>query len=110
MHGQTHPFPCTVQIAFVLLARSGAPGETRTPDPPVRRKAVKNSNLLLVSLPEERAIYLALELDRSWTEMTYTVRRQLRKQHESKTSDWIWATTLPPAQVPVDRSVHLGHQ
>jgi hypothetical protein len=26
--------------------------------------------LLLVSLTEERAIYLALELDRSWTEMT----------------------------------------
>ena len=26
--------------------------------------------LLLVSLTEERAIYLALELDRSWTEMS----------------------------------------
>ena len=26
--------------------------------------------LLLVSLTEEHAIYLALELDRSWTEMT----------------------------------------
>jgi hypothetical protein len=26
--------------------------------------------LLLVSLTEERTIYLALELDRSWTEMT----------------------------------------
>ena len=26
--------------------------------------------LLLVSLTAERAIYLALELDRSWTEMT----------------------------------------
>jgi hypothetical protein len=26
--------------------------------------------LLLVPLTEERAIYLALELDRSWTEMT----------------------------------------
>ena len=26
--------------------------------------------LLLVSLTEERAIYLALEVDRSWTEMT----------------------------------------
>jgi hypothetical protein len=26
--------------------------------------------LLLVSLTEERAIYLALESDRSWTEMT----------------------------------------
>jgi hypothetical protein len=48
---------CTIQIAFVLLTRSGAPGGIRTPD-------------LLVSLTEERAIYLALELDRSWTEMT----------------------------------------
>jgi hypothetical protein len=41
---------------------------------------------------------------------TYTVRRQLDKQDEPQTSDWIWATTLPPAQVPVDRVVHLGHQ
>lgn len=41
---------------------------------------------------------------------TYTVRRQLDKQHDPQTSDWIWATTLSPAQVPVDRIVHLGHQ
>src|SRR6266852_3848745 len=41
---------------------------------------------------------------------TYTVRRQLDKQDEPQTSDWIWATTLPPVQVPVDRIVHLGHQ
>jgi Transposase DDE domain len=41
---------------------------------------------------------------------TYTVRRQLNKQRESQTSDWIWVTTLPPAQVPTDRIVHLGHQ
>jgi hypothetical protein len=41
---------------------------------------------------------------------TYTVCRQLDKHHDPQTSDWIWATTLPPAQVPVDRIVHLGHQ
>jgi hypothetical protein len=41
---------------------------------------------------------------------TSTVRRQLDKQDDPQTSDWIWATTLPPAQVPVDRIVHLGHQ
>jgi hypothetical protein len=40
---------------------------------------------------------------------TYTVCRQLDKHHDPQTSDWIWATTLPPAQVPVDRIVHLGH-
>jgi Transposase DDE domain len=41
---------------------------------------------------------------------TYTVRRQLDKQDDPQSSDWIWATTLSPAQVPVDRLVHLGHQ
>ncbi len=41
---------------------------------------------------------------------TYTVRRQLDQQDDPQTSDWIWATTLPPAQVPVDRIVHWGHQ
>lgn len=41
---------------------------------------------------------------------TYTVRRQRDKQDEPQTSDWIWATTLPPGQVPVARVVHVGHQ
>jgi Transposase DDE domain len=41
---------------------------------------------------------------------TYSVRRQLDKQDDPQCSDWIWATTLSPAQVPVDRIVHLGHQ
>src|SRR6267143_1483560 len=41
---------------------------------------------------------------------TYSVRRQLNKQDDSQTSDWIWATTLPPTQVSVERAVHLGHQ
>jgi hypothetical protein len=67
---QTNPFPCTIQIAFVLLARSGAPGGIRTPGLLVRRKAVKNSKCCFWSLTGSRVIYLALELDRSWTEMT----------------------------------------
>jgi hypothetical protein len=41
---------------------------------------------------------------------TYTVRRQLDKQDDPQSSDCIWATTLSPAQVPVDRVVQLGHQ
>lgn len=41
---------------------------------------------------------------------TYAVRRQLDPQDEPQTSDWIWAATLPPPQVPVDRVVRFGHQ
>lgn len=41
---------------------------------------------------------------------TYAVRRQLDQQEEPQSSDWIWATTLPATQVPVQRAVHLGHQ
>jgi hypothetical protein len=41
---------------------------------------------------------------------TSAVRRQLDHQVESHTRDWIWATTLPPTQVPVDRVVWFGHQ
>lgn len=41
---------------------------------------------------------------------TYSVRRQLDHQDDPQTSDWIWATTLPPTQVPVDRVVRFGHQ
>jgi hypothetical protein len=72
MHCQTHPVPCTVQIAFVLLARSGAPGGIRTPGLLVRRKAVNNSKCCFWCRLQRtlRAIYLGLELDRSWTEMT----------------------------------------
>lgn len=40
---------------------------------------------------------------------TYSVRRQLDHQDDPQTSDWIWATTLPPTQVPVDRVVRFGH-
>jgi hypothetical protein len=41
---------------------------------------------------------------------TYSVRRQLDKQDDPQSSDWIWATTLSSTQVPVERAVHLGHQ
>jgi DDE family transposase len=41
---------------------------------------------------------------------TYSVRRQLDKKDEIQTSDWVWATTLPQAQVPVERGVGIGHQ
>lgn len=40
---------------------------------------------------------------------TYVVRRQLDKKPETLTSDWIWATTLSPAQVSLERAVGFGH-
>src|SRR5882762_4574003 len=33
-----------------------------------------------------------------------------RQADDPQQSDWIWVTTLPLAQVPVARIVHLGHQ
>jgi Transposase DDE domain len=41
---------------------------------------------------------------------TYSVRRQLDKRDELLSSDWVWVTTLPPAQVSVQRAVAFGHQ
>jgi hypothetical protein len=41
---------------------------------------------------------------------TCSVRRSVDSQDEPQRSDWIWATTLSPTQVPVERVVHLGHQ
>src|ERR1035437_3794996 len=41
---------------------------------------------------------------------TYSVRRQLDKKDEIQTSDWVWVTTLPSGQVPVERAVGFGHQ
>ncbi len=52
------------------------PGETRTPDPLLRRHAIQNSKSCFWSLTEERAIYLALELDRRWTENAISVCRR----------------------------------
>ena len=41
---------------------------------------------------------------------TYAVRRQLDHKNELLTSDWVWATTLPSAQVSTERCVAFGHQ
>jgi hypothetical protein len=41
---------------------------------------------------------------------TYSVRRQFDKQQQLQTSDWIWVTTLPASQAPVERVVRFGHQ
>jgi len=41
---------------------------------------------------------------------TYSIRRQLDQKDETLISDWVWVTTLPSAQVSVDRAVGFGHQ
>jgi len=62
------PIPLIIQIAFVLFARSGAPGEIRTPDPCLEGTQYKTLSAASgVAFTAERAIYLALELDRTWT-------------------------------------------
>ena len=59
----------------------------------------------LVSWPE---VKVSVRVIRSLE--TYSVRRQLDKKDEPQTSDWVWVTTLPSAQVPVKRAVAFGHQ
>jgi hypothetical protein len=41
---------------------------------------------------------------------TYSVRSQLTQQLVQQTSDWIWVTTLPSAQLCTERAVGMGHQ
>jgi hypothetical protein len=41
---------------------------------------------------------------------TYSVRRQLDRKDELKTSDWTWVTTLPVQTVSTARAVGFGHQ
>jgi len=41
---------------------------------------------------------------------TSSVRRQLDKQDDPQSSDWIWVTTLPRSQVSTERAVRFGHQ
>jgi hypothetical protein len=36
--------------------------------------------------------------------------RQSDQQEKPQRSDWIWVTTLPASQAPVERMVHWGHQ
>jgi hypothetical protein len=45
-HNPTRSFSGGIEISFVLLVRTGAPGETRTPDPLVRSRGVGNLNAL----------------------------------------------------------------
>ncbi len=40
---------------------------------------------------------------------TYSVRRQLTGEQETKSREWIWVTTLPAAVVPTASVVHWGH-
>jgi hypothetical protein len=39
----------------------------------------------------------------------YTVRRQLDKQEEELTSDWLWVTTLPRPRASTQAVVNMGH-
>jgi Transposase DDE domain len=41
---------------------------------------------------------------------THQVRRQLDHQPELLSSEWIWVTTAPAAQLPTERTVIFGHQ
>ncbi len=41
---------------------------------------------------------------------TYTVRRQLDRQPELLSSEWIWVTTAPVTQLPTEPAVRFGHQ
>jgi hypothetical protein len=40
---------------------------------------------------------------------TYTVRRQLDKREEERTSDWLWVTTLPRPRASTQAVVNMGH-
>jgi hypothetical protein len=41
---------------------------------------------------------------------THWVKRQLDGKDELRTSDWVWATTLPLQPVPTEKAVGFGHQ
>jgi len=41
---------------------------------------------------------------------SYSIKRQLDGKSEPLTSDWVWVTTLPTAQVSIERVIELGHQ
>ena len=41
---------------------------------------------------------------------SYSIKRQLDGKDETLTSDWLWVTTLPSAQVPLERAIGFGHQ
>jgi len=41
---------------------------------------------------------------------TYQVRRQMTKEVESMTTEWVWATTLPVRQASTEQAVGCGHR
>ena len=41
---------------------------------------------------------------------SWSVKRQITKQKTTLNSDWIWVTTLSPAQARTGKVVALGHQ
>jgi len=41
---------------------------------------------------------------------TYQVRRQMTKEVESITTEWVWATTLPVTQAATEQAVGFGHR
>ena len=77
--------------------------------PPVqgafRSRACQWWDLCLLSWPE---VKVPVRVIRSLE--TYSLRRQLDQTDEPQVSDWVWVTTLPSAQVPVERAVGFGHQ
>ncbi|HMD86490.1 MAG TPA: transposase [Terriglobia bacterium] len=38
------------------------------------------------------------------------MRRQITKQVESMTTEWVWATTLPVTQAATEQAVGFGHR
>src|SRR5437879_3444085 len=60
------PYYSNRQIGFDLFARSGAPGETRTPDLLVRRYTVQNSKCCFWCRLQGNAPFISLL---SWTEV-----------------------------------------
>lgn len=57
----------------------------------------------------------------SWTQLgtevrvvrsleTSTVRRQMDRRHEQRTSHWIWVTTLSKNKAPTEAVIELGHE
>lgn len=59
----------------------------------------------LVSWPDVNEPLRVVRSAESWP-----VKRQITKQQTTLTSDWIWVTTLTPAQAQTAQVVALGHQ
>src|SRR5712664_3377525 len=57
-----------------------------------------------------RFVFLAAGTDAGAGDSLATVRRQLDRQPELLSSEWIWVTTAPVTQLPTERAVRFGHQ